>query len=94
MNEAIKISRLTKSYGTHTVLKGLDFCVRQGEIFALLGINGAAKTTSFECIEGLRMILSIMCYRIRLKFFEHLGRCFPSQGTHGEMIVFSRVIPF
>ena len=54
MNEAINISSLTKSYGTHTVLKGLDFCVRQGEIFALLGINGAGKTTSLECIEGLR----------------------------------------
>ncbi len=54
MNEAIKISSLTKSYGTHAVLKGLDFCIQQGEIFALLGVNGAGKTTSFECIEGLR----------------------------------------
>lgn len=54
MNEAIKISSLTKSYGTHVVLNGLDFCVQQGEIFALLGINGAGKTTSLECIEGLR----------------------------------------
>ncbi len=54
MNEAIKISNLTKSYGTHAVLKGLNFCVQQGEIFALLGINGAGKTTSLECIEGLR----------------------------------------
>ncbi len=54
MNEAVKISNLTKSYGNHTVLNGLDFCVRQGEIFALLGINGAGKTTSLECIEGLR----------------------------------------
>lgn len=54
MNEAIKISGLTKSYGTHAVLKGLNFCVKQGEIFALLGINGAGKTTSLECIEGLR----------------------------------------
>ena len=54
MNEAIKISNLTKSYGAHAVLKGLNFCVQQGEIFALLGINGAGKTTSLECIEGLR----------------------------------------
>ncbi len=54
MNEAIKISNLTKSYGTRIVLNGLDFCVQQGEIFALLGINGAGKTTSLECIEGLR----------------------------------------
>lgn len=54
MNGAIKICNLTKSYGTHAVLKGLNFCVRQGEIFALLGINGAGKTTTLECIEGLR----------------------------------------
>lgn len=54
MNEAIKISNLSKSYGTHVVLNGLDFCVQQGEIFALLGVNGAGKTTSLECIEGLR----------------------------------------
>ena len=54
MSEAIKISSLTKSYGTHIVLNGLDFCIHQGEIFALLGVNGAGKTTSLECIEGLR----------------------------------------
>ena len=54
MNEAIKIKNLKKSYGTHVVLNGLDFCVQQGEIFALLGVNGAGKTTSLECIEGLR----------------------------------------
>jgi ABC-2 type transport system ATP-binding protein len=54
MNEAIKINNLKKSYGTHVVLNGLDFCVQQGEIFALLGVNGAGKTTFLECIEGLR----------------------------------------
>lgn len=43
MNEAIKISNLSKSYGTHIVLKGLDFNIQQGEIFALLGVNGAGK---------------------------------------------------
>ena len=54
MNEAIKINNLKKNYGSHVVLDGLDFCVQQGEIFALLGVNGAGKTTSLECIEGLR----------------------------------------
>ena len=54
MNEVIKIKNLKKSYGTHVVLDSLDFCVQQGEIFALLGVNGAGKTTSLECIEGLR----------------------------------------
>ncbi|MGI6172430.1 MAG: ABC transporter ATP-binding protein [Christensenellales bacterium] len=54
MNEAIKVSGLRKSYGSHVVLNGLDFSVRRGEIFALLGANGAGKTTCLECIEGLR----------------------------------------
>lgn len=76
MNEAIKISNLSKSYGTHVVLNGLDFCVQQGEIFALLGVNGAGKTTSLECIEGLRKydsgsitINGIMGIPITVSFF-------------------------
>ncbi len=49
MTEAIKIKNLKKHYGSHLVLKGLNFCVQQGEIFALLGVNGAGKTTCMEC---------------------------------------------
>lgn len=54
MKEAIRVDGLTKSYNGRAVLKGLSFCVEKGEIFALLGVNGAGKTTSLECIEGLR----------------------------------------
>lgn len=56
MRVAIQVDRLRKSYGSHVVLNGLNFCVRQGEIFALLGVNGAGKTTALECIEGLRKL--------------------------------------
>ena len=54
MSSAIQVRGLKKSYGSHIVLKGLDFQIEQGEIFALLGVNGAGKTTALECIEGLR----------------------------------------
>lgn len=54
MNNAIQVSQLKKSYGSHTVLKELSFIIAAGEIFALLGVNGAGKTTALECIEGLR----------------------------------------
>lgn len=54
MKNAIEIDGLKKSYGPHVVLNGLEFCVRRGEIFALLGVNGAGKTTALESIEGLR----------------------------------------
>ena len=54
MTEAILVDRLQKSYGSRAVLKDLTFRVYRGEIFALLGVNGAGKTTALECIEGLR----------------------------------------
>ncbi len=54
MKYAIQVDRLKKSYGDHPVLKGLNFNVIKGEIFALLGVNGAGKTTALECIECLR----------------------------------------
>lgn len=54
MSDAIQIRELKKSYGSHTVLKELDFQIESGEVFALLGVNGAGKTTALECIEGLR----------------------------------------
>ena len=46
MNEAIRVEALRKSYGERTVLNGLTFSVQKGEIFALLGVNGAGKTTA------------------------------------------------
>lgn len=54
MNGAIQVYGLKKSYGSNLVLKGLDFEIEKGETFALLGVNGAGKTTALECIEGLR----------------------------------------
>lgn len=54
MDDAIQVADLKKSYGNHHVLRGLNFRVIKGEIFGILGINGAGKTTALECIEGLR----------------------------------------
>jgi ABC-2 type transport system ATP-binding protein len=42
---AIQIAGLTKSYGDHSVLRGVDFDVASGSVLALLGSNGAGKTT-------------------------------------------------
>ena len=54
MSRSIQVNGLRKSYGSHIVLKGLDFQIEKGELFSLLGVNGAGKTTSLECIEGLK----------------------------------------
>jgi lipopolysaccharide export system ATP-binding protein len=49
----IEAKRLVKSYGSRTVVKGVDVIVRSGEIIGLLGRNGAGKTTIFQMIVGL-----------------------------------------
>src|SRR5262245_7174865 len=50
---AIQIKGLHKSYGELKVLKGVDFGVARGSIFALLGSNGAGKTTIVRILSTL-----------------------------------------
>ncbi|WP_117212305.1 ABC transporter ATP-binding protein [Allorhizocola rhizosphaerae] len=50
---AIHVSGLHKSYGKMQVLKGVDFAVAKGSIFALLGSNGAGKTTVVKILTTL-----------------------------------------
>ncbi|MDA0927833.1 MAG: ABC transporter ATP-binding protein [Proteobacteria bacterium] len=51
---AISISGLHKAYGAHSVLNDLDLRVERGSIQGLVGLNGSGKTTTLECILGLR----------------------------------------
>jgi ABC-2 type transport system ATP-binding protein len=50
---AIHVRGLEKSYGTMAVLRGVDFDVARGSIFALLGSNGAGKTTVVRILSTL-----------------------------------------
>lgn len=49
----IEVKNLSKSYGDTEVLKGINFSVKKGEIFALVGHSGAGKSTLLRCINGL-----------------------------------------
>ncbi len=53
-NAIITIKDLVKNYGTFEAVKGISFDVYKGEIFGLLGQNGAGKSTTLEIIETLR----------------------------------------
>jgi ABC-2 type transport system ATP-binding protein len=52
-NQAIQVQGLQKSYKNLHVLKGVDFEVEKGSIFALLGSNGAGKTTIIKILTTL-----------------------------------------
>jgi ABC-2 type transport system ATP-binding protein len=52
---ALEVEGLRKAYGRHHVLRDVSFSVFPGEIFGVLGANGAGKTTAVEIIQGLRV---------------------------------------
>lgn len=53
MAELLKIDGLRYSYGGRVAVDGLSLSLAEGELFGLLGANGAGKTTSISCVAGL-----------------------------------------
>ena len=51
--EAIRTEKLTKKYKDITAVDGLDLSIEQGELFSLLGVNGAGKTTAIKMLSCL-----------------------------------------
>jgi len=50
----LRVDGVTKAYGEHPVLRGVDLDVAAGQILGLVGANGAGKTTLISIITGLR----------------------------------------
>lgn len=52
----LQVTGLIKRYGEETVLNGLDFSVRRGEVSVILGPSGCGKSTLLRCLMGLEPI--------------------------------------
>ena len=52
MRNVIEIKNLKKSFGDVEAVKNLSFSVREGELFAFLGVNGAGKSTTINIMCG------------------------------------------
>ena len=81
MNEpSVSVKNLTKSFSGRRVVDNLSFDVQKGEVFALLGHNGAGKSTTIDLIlglkapeEGFAKILGTNAAKNRKKVFERVG---------------------
>ncbi len=49
----INIKQLSKNYGTNSVLKDINIDFETGNVYGIVGENGAGKTTFFNCLSGI-----------------------------------------
>ena len=51
--EILQVNHLSKSFGTHQVLKDIDFTVKKGDVTSIIGASGSGKSTLLRCINLL-----------------------------------------
>ena len=52
-NNILEVSHLMKSFGSHEVLKDIDFSVKKGDVISIIGASGSGKSTMLRCINLL-----------------------------------------
>lgn len=92
--ECIKVQGLTKSFQDRTVVDHLSFSVGKGEVFGLVGHNGAGKSTTIDMILGLKKpdaglatIWEMDALKNRKKIFEKVGVQFQSSSYQAAIRV-------
>jgi len=94
MNPAIQTEGLSKQFGRNEVLRELGFAVPQGAIYALVGANGAGKTTMIKLLmnilrptAGSARVLGVDSRKIAGKAFERIGYVSENQELPDAMTV-------
>ena len=101
-NTILQIKHLSKSFGTHEVLKDIDFSVKKGDVTSIIGASGSGKSTLLRCINllenptsgeilyhgenVLRRGFNIPAYR------SHVGMVFQSFNLFNNMTVLENCI--
>lgn len=92
MEKAIVADGLKKTYGNVRAVDDLSFSVEGGEIFGLLGANGAGKSTTIECILGAKhadsgkiSVLGMDPLADRKRLFQEVGVQF-QESTYQDKI--------
>jgi len=94
MKTAIKVENLSKSYAGVKAIQNVSISVCRGEVFGLIGANGAGKSTTIECILGTRKqdggtvsILGMNPQTERKALFEKVGVQFQEANYQDKITV-------
>ncbi len=94
METTINVDHLSKSYGSVQAVVDVSLSVRRGEVFGLLGANGAGKSTTIECILGTRRqdrgtvsILGMNPRTDRKELFQKVGVQFQEANYQDKITV-------
>jgi Cu-processing system ATP-binding protein len=97
----IEITKLTKRFGAHEVLRGVDLRIERGRVTGIVGPNGAGKTTLLKLLLGLSHPTSGQLeidgavvgdderYRARIGYMPQIAR-FPENLTASELFAMLR----
>ncbi|MCL2840904.1 MAG: ABC transporter ATP-binding protein [Defluviitaleaceae bacterium] len=94
MNPVIEVEKLSKSYAQTKAVHDVSISVCRGEVFGLLGANGAGKSTTIECILGTKKqdsgtvkILGMNPLADRKRLFEKVGVQFQESNYQSSITV-------
>lgn len=97
MEKTIEVKKLCKSYAGIKAVHNINLSICRGEVFGLLGANGAGKSTTIECILGTKKqdsgtvsILGMNPQKERKKLFEKVGVQF-QEGNYQDKIKVSEL---
>ena len=93
----LQVNHLSKSFGSHEVLRDIDFTVNKGDVTSIIGASGSGKSTLLRCINLLETPTSgEVCYHGRnvagrgvnaAAYRAHVGMVFQSFNLFNNMTV-------
>ena len=98
----LKVNHLSKSFGSHEVLKDIDFTVEKGDVISIIGASGSGKSTLLRCINLLEVpnageILyhgnNVLSRAVKATDYRsHVGMVFQSFNLFNNMTVLENCI--
>ena len=98
----LQVNHLSKSFGTHEVLRDIDFTVKKGDVTSIIGASGSGKSTLLRCINLLEIPTSgeilyhgknVTARGVKApEYRSHVGMVFQSFNLFANMTVLENCI--